>query len=419
MTGKNDAERIACGGAASRRSVLQGMLGGIATGAFGAVHGAHAAALPVQQGYDRDWIAKRLADEKELLIYHPAGSNFRKWLNDSVVPAFKQQIKDVYAVDLNVTLLSTGGGDAAFWQKFQAFKEGNGKPGEFDVDVVRVAPDFQTLDAIRAGYFLPLLPDYAGLAPNVGRAGQVGLETFTHGGKAYAVPFQQPMTAMFYNREKLPQPPRSLDEILAWSIKKPGRFTYEDPRSSAGIGSGTLWLMAVLNGKADIRDRGTWQKGWDYLKELQQSSYAQPNTGEQALELMRRGEIHLMPFWNDWGMFARETLNMPFVANYLLQSGMPIRNTPYAIPADCKHPTAALLYANFALSMDVQSDLAKTMRQIPGSTAREVWERIPEDAFGFKYDYIQAHTFPSFHSRENVDAIRQMAPDWSRAVLGR
>jgi putative spermidine/putrescine transport system substrate-binding protein len=372
-----------------------------------------------QDEYSKEWIAEQLNKEGQLLIYYPTGANFKTWLNDTLVPGFATYIKDTYGVDLQIALLSTGGGDAAFWQKLQAFREGGGKPGQFDIDVVRVAPDFQTLDAIEQGWFLPILPDYAPLAANLADVNQPGLATFTLDGTSYAIPFYQPTVSMFYNSEKLPNPPQTLEELGTWVKENPQRFTYEDPRSSSGVGSGTMFLLTTMHYFGDENDPSTWDEAWTYLKDMQENVYPQPNTGEQALELMRKGEIYLMAFWNDWGIFAKDTLDMPFMQNYLLESGMPIRNTPFAIPTDARHPVAALLFVDYALSPEMQSSLGQVMHQIPAHMGQATWDAIPQDAFGFQYEYIVDHTFPAFNSRENVDAIKAMAEGWSEKVLGR
>ncbi len=359
------------------------------------------------------------AEGGQLLIYYPVGSNFRRWLNDTLVPGFENHIRETYDFDLQIGLLSTGGGDAAFWQRLEAFRNGGGEPGEFDIDVVRVAPDFRTLDAIEAGWFLPLLPNHANVAPNLETVNEPGVATFTLDGTSYAMPFYQPTVSIFYNSDEVENPPRTVEELGAWVADNPGLFTYEDPRSSSGIGSGTMFLMSVFNAFGDVNDPSTWDDAWDFLNDMQPNIYPNPTTGEQALELMRRGEIHMMAFWNDWGLFSRETLDMPFLANYILESGMPIRNTPFAIPADAAHPVAALLFIDYAMSPDMQASLGQVMRQIPATTSDTAWEQIPSDAFGFEYDYIEANTFPAFNSRENVDAIRAIAEGWSERVLGR
>jgi ABC-type uncharacterized transport system YnjBCD substrate-binding protein len=362
-------------------------------------------------------IAKKLQAERRLLVYWPAGANFKRWLADRLVAGFRKHMQDIYGVDVEVNLLATGGGDAAFWQKFEAFRQGGGP--SFPIDVVRVAPDLRTLSAISSGRFLPLLPENAALLPNLGTLNEDGRATFTHSGALYAAPMYQPTIALFYNSQKIPAAPASLEDLAAWAKANPGGLTYEDPRSASGIGSGVMFLLAVMHKFGKVDDPATWEAGWSYLKGLQPYLHPQPNTGEQAIELMRRGEIAVMPFWNDWGLVARQTLGLDSLRNGLIASGAPLRSTPIAIPAKAEHPTAALLFLEWATSPEIQASLGQDQHQIPASMAPETWTGMPADAFGFTYEEIRAHSFPAFDCQRSVEAIAVLAQEWSRNVLGR
>lgn len=113
--------------------------------------------LAAQSASGRDAIAERLRADREVLVYWPAGANFRAWLSDTLAAGFARHVRDSYGVDLHVELLATGGGDAAFWQKLAAFDATAGSA--FSIDVVRVAPDLRTLDAIAQGRFAALPDD--------------------------------------------------------------------------------------------------------------------------------------------------------------------------------------------------------------------------------------------------------------------
>lgn len=381
---------------------------------------AAAAGLPAAlRAANPEDVAARLTEEgAQLLVYWPAGSNFRRWIADTVVAGFERHVKESYGVDLQIGQLSTGGGDAALWQRIEAHHAaGAGRP--FPIDVVRVAPDARTLRAIRAGWLEAMPTDPDGPMPNLLSLNEPGRATFTHDGQLFAAPLFQPTISFFHDEARLPAPPGDLDALLPWAQAHPGRFTYEDPRSSSGIGSGAMFLLAVMRRFGDETDPASWGPGWEFLRALQPHVHAQPNAGEQALELMRRGEIDLMAFWNDWGLFARESLQMPTMRNYLIDSGLPVRNTPLAIPAGAAHPLAAQMFVDYAVSPAIQASLGQAQRQIPASVAPEVWADIPDDAFGFPYETIREKTFPAFNSDVAIEAIAQLADGWSREVLGR
>lgn len=363
-------------------------------------------------------VADRLRAEGSVNLYWPAGANFQKWIADTLIPTFKSSIRTAYGVDLTVNILPTGGGDAAFYQKLRAYEEATPGKSGFDIDVTRSAPSPDLIAAAQKGWFLPF-SDFASLMPSLTTLNAGGVQTFTFSNKLLAAPLYQPTMAFFYNAEKVPNPPKNLAELKAWAGANPGKMTYEDPRSSSGVSSGSLFLITVMKALGKVDDPATWGPGWDYLKEVQGKTVPQPSAGEQALELMKRGEVWVMPFWNDWGLSARQDLAIPFMRNIFPDEGTPVRNTPLAVPRSAAHPTAALLFVNFALSDTMQRDLALTMRQIPASTAPGVWDGLPQDTFGFAYDYIKAHTFPAFTSEANIKNIQQMVQEFGPKVLGK
>jgi putative spermidine/putrescine transport system substrate-binding protein len=77
-----------------------------------------------------------------------------------------------------------------------------------------------------------------------------------------------PGTSMFtYNPDKVPNPPKTAEELLAWAKANPGKFMYARPANS-GPGKGFLVELPYLLGDKDPKDPKTWDKTWAYLKEL-------------------------------------------------------------------------------------------------------------------------------------------------------
>lgn len=369
--------------------------------------------------FSKEWVAQQLAREKTVNLYWP-GAQFRKWYSDRLIPSYQKWVKETYGVDVDVRVLSTGGGDASFFQMLTAYEEANPGGGKtFSIDVVRTAPTIELMTQVEKGWFLSLLPDHQALLPAMAGVNRPGLDIFTYERKVWAVPVYQPTTSMFYNAEKVPNPPKSLDALRDWIKANPRRFTYEDPRTGTGIGSGSLFLISVMRHYGDVNEPNSWSRAWAYLKEIQPHVYPQPTTGELMLELLRRGEVYLMPFWNDWGLFAKKDLNIPFMQNYFLQDGHPLRNTPLAVPRSAAHPIGALLFINHALTDAMQRDIASSMRQIPSSLAQGVWQGLPQDTFGFDLETIKRSTFAAFNSRVNMEAIQQMSRLFGPQVLGK
>jgi putative spermidine/putrescine transport system substrate-binding protein len=359
-------------------------------------------------------VAQALRSEgAQVNLYWPANSNFQQFVTRVLAPGFEAYTRKTYGVDVHVNVLQSGGGDTAFLQKLQA----NGTQSGFDIDVSRTAPSAALLGAMGAGLLEPLSqhPELANLA-SVDRAGR---QTFTKGGKVYGAPVYRPTTSLFYNADLVKSPPRSLSELLAFARANPGKVSYEDPRSTTGTGSGTMFLLTVMHAYANTVDPANWDKGWSYLRELQQSVTPEPATGDLLVNLFQRGEIQVMPYWNDAGLFARDSLKIAGMKNLLIKEGFPVRYTPLVVPAGAAHREAALLLVNYALSAEIQKQLATMMHQIPSSSAPALVGSLPSQTFGFPLSQIDRSSFPAYNSAPALAAITNLNTEYGGKVLAR
>jgi putative spermidine/putrescine transport system substrate-binding protein len=365
-------------------------------------------------------IAEQLrAEGATLNFYWPAGGTIKMWIDDTLIPGYQAHIREQYGVDITVNILSTGGGDTAFMQKLAAYEQANPDGTDFDIDVVRIVPSVELVAAGAQGWLEPILPQHAELLPNLATVNTPGLESFTANGGTYAIPVYQPTISLFYNADAVPTPPESLVELLEWARENPNRFTYEDPRTGSGIGSGSMFLLAAMNAYADPNNPESFAPGFAYLSELQEYVYPQPTELAQMIELMKSGEIWVMAFWNDFGLSVARDQNIDFMQNIFPSEGMPVRNTPIAVPSAAAHKLAGLLFVDYALSDDVQRELALLTQQIPASVSPGVWEGLPAETFGFPFDYIESRTFAGFNNQANLASIKAMVDGYNTEVLGR
>lgn len=370
----------------------------------------------------KEAVAEQLKKEGATLnFYWPSGGSVLMWIQDKLIPGYKQYIKQTYGVDMTVNVLSSGGGDAAFFQKLTAYEQANPNGGkDFDIDLVRVVPAVDLLSAGEKGWFTYILPEYGDLLKNLANVNKPGMSAFTLNGKVYAVPVYQPTISFFYNKDKVPNPPQSVgQDLLAWAKANPKKFSYEDPRASSGIGSGAMFMLTVMKTYGDPDKPDSYGKGFDFLKQLQDYVYPQPTESAAAIEAMKRGDVWLMAFWNDFGLSTARDQKITYLANYIPKEGTPVRNTPIAVPRSAAHKMAGLLFVDFALSDSIQKELALTTQQIPASTSQSVWKDMPDTAFGFPYDYIASHTFAAFNSQANLVGIKTMVDQFPQKVLGK
>ncbi len=279
-------------------------------------------------------------------------------------------------------------------QKLIAEKKAGKKVSSFDLVFTWSVPFKQAWDA-GVVWKYPI----AYVVPNARNVVDAGLLEYTdmiptHG---TFLPFVWWQVAFLYNKEKVKDPPKSLDDLLDWVKKHPGRFTYSDPNKG---GSGHTFLITIIEwlygydkyyGAECTEDVvKSWYKKspkgyslWEYLNELEKYMY-QPGTypagNSAAMELFARGIVWLEPQWLDvtaeWVKEGRVDPNI--VGMYIPEPTIDAGGFDgLFIPAKAPHKYAAMVLANFLLSKKVQKDLVVKRGGIY-PVVKGVWEEIPE-----------------------------------------
>jgi putative spermidine/putrescine transport system substrate-binding protein len=123
---------------------------------------------------------------------------------------------------------------------------------------------------IANGQLVRLLPDHEKLFP---------LDDFTEAAKShlkegdgFVIPsvVSNGGPVFIFNPKKVPSPPKTPQDLLAWAKANPGRFFYARPANS-GPGTSIVVGLPYLLGDKDPRDpENGWDKTWAFLKELGQ-----------------------------------------------------------------------------------------------------------------------------------------------------
>jgi putative spermidine/putrescine transport system substrate-binding protein len=71
-----------------------------------------------------------------------------------------------------------------------------------------------------------------------------------------------------YNPKRVPNPPKTADQLLAWAKANPKRFLYARPANSGPGRSIMCGLPFILGDKAPMDPEKGWDKAWAYMKEL-------------------------------------------------------------------------------------------------------------------------------------------------------
>jgi putative spermidine/putrescine transport system substrate-binding protein len=219
--------------------------------------------------------------------------------------------------------------------------------------------------ALAAAYNLAaILPEASAYPPDL-------LERAARDGRF--IPFHFNQTALAYDRARLAETsvPRDFDSLLRWAQAHPNQFALTAPRSG---GSGQGLLLAVTyrfmsaqcritfadSWKSDadathwVETGGCMSRAWQYLRALAKVSVL-TNGNADTQNLLANKAVTIGTVWEDGAYtFLRQKLLEPTVALTVPQPGMPGSADVLFVVAGTRHPAAALLLIDFALSRPIQ-----------------------------------------------------------------
>jgi putative spermidine/putrescine transport system substrate-binding protein len=183
--------------------------------------------------------------------------------------------------------------------------------GHVDISLVLTGTDGLSA-GIAQNLWTKLTPDYAGRLSN--------MDGYTDAAKAmqelaqgYGVELvEYPSGPLLeYNPARVPTPPASTDELLAWAKAHPGRFEYAVPKNS-GPGRTLLMGLPYILGDKDPKDpTGGWDKTWSYLKELGQYVTTYQPTTTATMKDLASGAVDLIATTTGWDINPRALGTVP------------------------------------------------------------------------------------------------------------
>ena len=204
-------------------------------------------------------------------------------------------------------------------------------------------------------------------------------------------PWGKAQFVMIHDSAKVDEPPKTMDELLAWTKENPGRFTYPAPPDFTG----NAFIEQVfydVTGQVDPYqkpfDEEVLQEQspefYDYLNGLESNLWRKgetyPESSAKLEELYQNGEVYLSMSYNpqlaqrqiEKGLYPEST------RTYLLDGGT-LNNTHYvAIPFNAPNKAGAQVLANFLQSPEAQ--LEKQNPEGWGDLTALQLDRLPEDA---------------------------------------
>jgi putative spermidine/putrescine transport system substrate-binding protein len=192
-----------------------------------------------------------------------------------------------------------------------------------DIDLVLTGTDGLSA-GIAQGLWLELLPNLESKFPGLQKnylAPAAKMQEQAQG-QGVLVNYYPSGPLLEYAPERVPDPPRSAEELLEWAKANPGKFMYAQPANS---GPGRTFLMGLpyLLGDSDPKDpAGGWDKTWAYLKELDEYIQYYPSGTKDTMSALADGSRDIIATTTGWDINPRALGTVPEDVQVIALDGM-------------------------------------------------------------------------------------------------
>jgi ABC-type uncharacterized transport system YnjBCD substrate-binding protein len=332
--------------------------------------------------------AARAQARRTLNVMTAGDQNMVDYITDYLGPLFERQNPGV-----TVRAVGSGPGDAgsqAIWTRIEAQRRANAQTVDVDVAVIH---QLMAGQMVSQHALLRYRPDVgtSNLVSNAVARNSLGVDV-----DGYVMPMFMSQIAIAYNPQTVPNPPRTMDELVAWVQAHPRRFGHNGIRGGmSGVGFVFAWMYAyapnpqqLINGPFDASAVASWGPALQRLKEFNRNVVITPgNAG--TLDALSRGEIDMGPVWMDmFYTWTSEGRLPPTLRMTLLQSGLPGQPMYYVIPERAANADLARKFIELATSPQVQAvGIVQRFNWLPGIDAqhvqahldRQLWDRLFRD----------------------------------------
>ncbi|WP_326999895.1 extracellular solute-binding protein [Dactylosporangium sp. NBC_01737] len=183
--------------------------------------------------------------------------------------------------------------------------------GRVDIDLVLTGVDGLAA-GVDQGLWQPLLPAYASRLPgmNAYLPGAAAMQKLA-GDFGVTVTYYPSGPLIEYLPDKVPNPPKSAEELLAFAKANPGTVQYARPANS---GPGRTFLMGLpyLLGDKDPKDPvNGWEKTWAYLTELNKYVELYPSSTSETMKSLANGSAKIIATTTGWDINPRVLGQVP------------------------------------------------------------------------------------------------------------
>ncbi|WP_229795919.1 ABC transporter substrate-binding protein [Saccharothrix coeruleofusca] len=197
---------------------------------------------------------------------------------------------------------------------------------------------------------LDLHPQYAEKFPNLKESylpPAAAMQELAQG-KGITVTYYPSGPLLEFDPDKVPNPPTTADELLAWAKANPKKFQYAVPANS---GPGRTFLMGLpyILGDSDPKDpENGWEKTWEYLRQLGEHVDHYPSGTTETMKNLADGTVDVVATTTGWDINPRVLGTVPERMKVTTLQGFHwVTDAHYAVVP--KGVSADVLAANLAL----------------------------------------------------------------------
>ena len=288
---------------------------------------------------------------------------------------------------VRVRAVGSGPGDAGsqrIWERLDAQRRAGSAAVDVDVAIVHQRMAGQM---VREG----LLSSYrtqvntGAMATNAVTRNALGVNV-----DGFVMPMFNSQVAIAFNPQRVQNPPRNFDQLVAWANANPRRFGHNGIRGGmSGVGFVFGWLYAyapdqkrLIEGPFDEASLQALTPALQRLREFNRVATITPgNAG--TLDALNRGEIDMGPVWMDmFYTWQAEGRLPPTMRLTLLESGLPGQPMYYVIPDKAANSDVARRFVELATSPQVQAKgIVERFNWLPGIDAQHVQAHLDQQTW--------------------------------------
>ncbi|MBL8834367.1 MAG: extracellular solute-binding protein [Rhodospirillales bacterium] len=317
------------------------------------------------------------AQQVNLNVMTAGDQNMVDYITEYLGPMFEKANPGV-----KVRAVGSGPGDAGsqrIWERLDAQKKANSATVDVDVAVVHQKMAGQMVkDGLLSKYRTEI--STGAMTTNDVTKNALGVNV-----DGYVFPMFLSQIAIAYNPDKVRNPPKTYDDLVAFASANPKRFGHNGIRGGmSGVGFVFGWLYAyapqpakLIEGPYDDATVAALAPALQRLKAFNATSTITPgNAG--TLDALNRGEIDMGPVWMDmFYTWQDEGKLSPKLKLTLLQTGLPGQPMYYVVPAKAANAAVARKFVELATSPQVQAKgIVERFNWLPGIDASHVQQYL-------------------------------------------